>query len=620
LSLYAELKRRNVFRVAAAYIVLGWLFLQVSSVVLQFVGAPAWVGKAIIALLVIGFVPSLAVAWVFEVGPEGVKRDDGSAPASNGQHARRLDILTLVGMFALAIFALADNLRVPEKGAVPESLSGQATPAAAQAPAPESASDTAAPLSVAVLPFANLSGNPDEAYFSDGMTEEILNVLARISHLKVAARTSVFAFKDRGGDVREIGRKLGVSHIVEGSVRRDGGKVRVTAQLIRVADGFHDWSQSYDRELTSVFAIQDDIAGRIAAALQASLGTATANRAEIDPVAYDHYLRGLNLRLQRRDIGQAIVHLDAAVSRAPGFAAGWAALSLAHELSYWYMPPERSAALGDMLTNMRSAAQRAAELDPDAAITLHAQGNVARAETRYADALGLYERAIAVDATYPDVREDYVELLSELARYADAERASRELLALEPVVWIYWFQLGSIGWSSRRDDLVAESSGRMRELEPTARYPVLMQFWHELRMERIERARAALAEAGRFAPAIAAREVPLFRWALHEPVEDEPAVRRLILSSVDLTNYPALRGDPDVFFGIFENPAAQAVRYKANRALSAPVARRMLESERGKQLLIDAGIAAYWREHGWPPLCRPVGSDDFTCAQADPVQ
>ena len=161
--------------------------------------------------------------------------------------------------------------------------------------------------SIAVLPFINISGKPDEDYFSDGMTEELLNVLAKIPKLNVVARTSVFEFKGKGGDVREIGRKLGVSNIVEGSVRRDREQVRVTAQLVRVADGFHIWSETYDRKLESVFALQDEIAQRIGAALKLSLGFSppVAARAPIDPEAYDEYLKGRALLRQRSDLPSA---------------------------------------------------------------------------------------------------------------------------------------------------------------------------------------------------------------------------------------------------------------------------------------------------------------------------
>ena len=240
---------------------------------------------------------------------------------------------------------------------------------AAQAPAVVPAAGAPEPAqqvddkSVAVLPFANMSGNPDEDYFSDGMTEEILNVLAKSTSLKVAARTSVFKFKGQGGDIRKIGEELGVGHVIEGSVRRDGERIRVTAQLIRVDDGFHVWSETYDRELKSVFAIQDDIARRIAGELQATLevGQAAGDRPDVDPRAYDDYLKGRALYRARQDIARAVAHFERAVREAPEMASGWASLCLALEVAHWFLTPLELEALGDVLDRMRQAAGRAAD-------------------------------------------------------------------------------------------------------------------------------------------------------------------------------------------------------------------------------------------------------------------
>ena len=357
MSVFAELKRRKVLKLGGAYLVVAWLIVQAASIGFPAFEAPPWVLRVFIFVVMLGFPIALIFAWVFDVTAEGLKAAPGSR-ASAG-------FFLVAG--GLALLAVAWYFK------------GQPSYRADDVPA------RAGP-SVAVLPFVNIGGKPEEEYFSDGMTEELLNVLARVPQLKVAARTSVFEFKGRGGNVREIGHKLGVSHIVEGSVRREGAQVRVTAQLVRVADGFHVWSESYDRELTGVFALQDDIARHIVEQLVTKLGVAEAPSARqaIDPLAYDEYLKGRTLYRQRKDLPEAIAHLQAAVKRAPEFGAGWASLSLAHEAARWYMTPEQRAMLGDVLANMRVAAERAARLDPDAALTLHAQANVcgARRGTR----------------------------------------------------------------------------------------------------------------------------------------------------------------------------------------------------------------------------------------------
>ncbi len=398
MSLYAELKRRNVFRVTAAYIVLGWLFLQVSSVVLQFIGAPGWVGKAIIALLVIGFVPSLAVAWVFEVGPEGVRRDDGGAPAANGQHARRLDILTLVGVVIVAIMVLADNLRVQEeKGTegikvAPADIPNPGTAGATLIPSvPFSSSPPR--KSIAVLPFVNLSADPEQEFFSDGMAEEIINALTRIRDLKVAGRTSSFHFKGRNEDLRAIGEALGVAHILEGSVRKQGDKVRITAQLIQASDGFHLWSDTYDGNLADVFELQERIAraitGKLEVVLQGDQATPLVRVGTTHAEAYALYLQATAVLNQRTFIRwrEAMGWLEKALALDPGFARAHSRLALIHMLG--------RAEFGASPIEAERHARRALELDPSLGEPHSVLAGLARDQRRYVEAHAEHERALA---------------------------------------------------------------------------------------------------------------------------------------------------------------------------------------------------------------------------------
>jgi adenylate cyclase len=259
MNFFSELKRRKVFKVGAAYLVVAWLAVQAASIGFPAFDAPPWVLRIFILVALLGFPIAVVMAWVFDVTGEGVKLDVDTSGSKRLFAGAALLIVLALGWY----FYGQPSFR---KGDV-------ATPTAADQ------------NSIAVLPFANISGKADEDYFSDGMTEELLNVLAKVPQLKVVARTSVFQFKGKGGDIREIGRKLGVTNIVEGSVRRDGPEVRITAQLVRVADGFHIWSETYDRKLESVFALQDDIARRIGAALKVSLGFSApvAGRAPLDP-------------------------------------------------------------------------------------------------------------------------------------------------------------------------------------------------------------------------------------------------------------------------------------------------------------------------------------------------
>jgi TolB-like protein/Tfp pilus assembly protein PilF len=442
MSLYAELKRRNVFRVAAAYIVLGWLFLQIASVVLGFVGAPDWVGKAIIALLVIGFVPALAVAWVFEVGPEGVRRDDGVQRPSNGQHARRLDILTLVGVVIVAIMVLADNLRGPGK---PESAPEPPVAAAVQAPSTPGVPTDVRPAppaparkSIAVLPFVNLSADPEQEFFSDGMAEEIINALTRIRDLKVAGRTSSFHFKGRNEDLRAIGEALGVAHILEGSVRKQGGKVRITAQLIQASDGFHLWSETYDGDLADVFELQERIAraitGKLEVVLQGDQATPLVQVGTTNAEAYGLYLKAtalLNQRIFRR-WGEAVGWLEKALELDPGFARAHARLALIHEIG----PAE----VGASPIEAERHARRAEELDPSLGEPHVVLAGLARSQRRYVEGFAEIERALSLEPDDASVNLFFSQTLIVTGYTQRGIEGLERTLAIDPMLpnALYW--------------------------------------------------------------------------------------------------------------------------------------------------------------------------------------
>lgn len=281
---FDELKRRNVIRVAVAYVVAAWILLQVADLVLDNIDAPSWVMQVFMLALALGFPLVLVFSWVFELTPDGIKREkdiDDRGQSVTGQTARKLDHLT-IGLLVVVVAMVAVDRLVPGEG-----RDDAADPAAevAAAPAPDK--------SIAVLAFDDLSAAGDQAYFAEGISEELLNVLAQSPDLKVAGRTSSFAFKGQSRDLREIGEILEVAHILEGSVRTDGQRVRITAQLIKAEDGFHLFSKTYDRELNDIFAVQDDIAHEIGGALRTAIlgdaGIVKATPTSLD--AYDRYLR-----------------------------------------------------------------------------------------------------------------------------------------------------------------------------------------------------------------------------------------------------------------------------------------------------------------------------------------
>jgi TolB-like protein/tetratricopeptide (TPR) repeat protein len=279
MSLVAELRRRNVFRVAAAYLVVGWLLTEVLTTILPTLGAPEWAARAVILIFAFGFIPAVVLSWFYEITADGIKRDqdvDRELPGTN-RAARKIDKVTIATAIALIVVVGLFSARYT-------------------ADDPSSVDLAADNASVAVLPFVNMSNDKDNEYFSDGLTETLLHMLAQIPDLRVAARTSSFAFKGRNLTVQEIARALDVAHVLEGSVQRDGDRVRITAQLIRASDGFHVWSEVYDRTLDDIFGIQDEIATIVGGSLSASLlgiegDQKVAGIQTTNPDAYDLYLQ-----------------------------------------------------------------------------------------------------------------------------------------------------------------------------------------------------------------------------------------------------------------------------------------------------------------------------------------
>jgi TolB-like protein len=327
MSLFDELKRRNVFRVGAAYGVAAWVLLQVVDLVLDNVAAPEWVMHVFMLFVGIGFIAAVIIAWAYELTPEGIKREADVVRTESivTDTGRKLDRI-IIGFLALAVvLLLADRyLRPPI---------ADTTPATRQDVSAETQQIPEAPgKSIAVLPFADLSQAKDQEWFADGLAEEILNALAKTPDLQVSSRTSTFRYKGSTLDIPEIAAELGVAHILEGSVRSGGNRIRVTAQLIRASDGFHVWSENYDRDIADMIAIQEDLAMNIAKALETTMDpkalaamTSVGTRS-VD--AYEEYLRGVSL-VARAYAGtreselylQSYEHFEKARSLDPGFAA-----------------------------------------------------------------------------------------------------------------------------------------------------------------------------------------------------------------------------------------------------------------------------------------------------------
>jgi len=423
LSLLGELKRRNVFRVAGVYAVVGWLLVQVAASLEDAIGLPAWFDGFVVSLLAIGFPIALIFAWAFELTPEGIKRTaaveaDESITAQTGS---KLDVVLVIALLLFAGAMLIPRFLGQEQ--LPALITGS----------------SAASASIAVLPFADLSPDGDQEYFGDGIAEELLNVLAKVDGLKVAGRTSSFAFKGRNEDLREIGRVLDVAHILEGSVRSQGNKVRVTAQLIQVSDGFHLWSETYDGDLNDIFAVQDDIASRILVAMKAQLdvedapGVAPVQRADV--TAYGRFLEARDL-IFTRDPGnmeRAMTLLDEAIAIDPGYAPAYASRAKALLLlsdrpgSYGTIPATEAQPRAE------ADIERALELDPELGDAHAVRGLLLSDSGRVDQAIISLRRAIELSPNSLDARNWLALRLANDGRLRDVAAQLQALVEIDPL-------------------------------------------------------------------------------------------------------------------------------------------------------------------------------------------
>jgi TolB-like protein/Tfp pilus assembly protein PilF len=353
-NFFAELKRRNVYKAAVAYTVVSWLVVQVATQIFPVFTIPDWAVRLVILCLILGFPIALVLAWIFELTPEGLKRTEDVAPHESIARStgRKLDFLIIGVLLVVITFLVLDR----------------------RTPAPVSPQAAGFEKSIAVLPFENMSDAKENAFFADGVQDDILTALAKVADLRVISRTSVMGYlANANRDLREIGRALGVAHVVEGSVRRDGGRVRVAAQLIDTRTNTQLWAESYDRELADVFAIQSDIAQQITRALQATLSPLEKSAIEKQPTkdleAFDLYTRAKTIRLTtsfgpffEKTMLEAIELLNRAVARDPAFLLAWCELANANDLLYFlgYDHTPARLALADR------AVQTALRLRPDA--------------------------------------------------------------------------------------------------------------------------------------------------------------------------------------------------------------------------------------------------------------
>jgi adenylate cyclase len=413
-NFFAELKRRNVYKVAVAYIVGGWALSQGIAQVFPVFDVPNWAIRLIVLLIIIGFPVAVVLAWAFEITPEGIKRtedvDPGVAERTPKKHVW-IYVVAIGAMVSIALFFLGR-------------YTARSSNDASNLPV----------KSIAVLPFENLSDDKSTAYFSDGITEEILNALAQIPNLKVAARRSAFQFKGNDLDLRKIGQVLGVAHILEGSLQKAGDQVRINVQLVDVQNGLQAWSEKYDRKLDNVFAVEDEIAKAIATQLRVQLTGGAGQPLVVDstnnPQAHELYLRGLTLLAARgpglveaRDSFQKAVNLDVSYAQA------WAALAITELILPSYGLDSFDAAL----SRGESAARRALSLDPNTASAHVAVGLANTFRCRWPEADQAFRRALELAPGDAEAVNQYAQFLSAVGQLEPSLREIERAQQLDPL-------------------------------------------------------------------------------------------------------------------------------------------------------------------------------------------
>ena len=567
-NFFSELKRRNVVRMAGLYLVGAWLLTQVASTVLPMFGAPDWLPRSIVILLAIGFIPALIFSWVFELTPQGLKRDEDVPPEESiaPQTARRMNRLIIaVLVIALAYFAVDKFALSPRRE---KSATG----------VPSSSNAAPNEKSVAVLAFANLSDDKGSEYFSDGISEELLTVLQKIPGLHVAARTSAFSFKGKNATAQEIGEKLGVAHLVEGSVRKAGDVVRIAARLTQANTGEEQWSENYTRNLKDVFAVQTEIAQTIVEQLRGQLTGGAANpttKAEIQAEvraavkggtknvdAHQHYLQGrfYTHRHSEKSTGEALAEYQRAVELDPSFALAWAGLSETH-LWYCSFLTQGLADFDAHLAKAREAAGRALAIEPNLPEALRV-----RAETQlnfdfdWKGAGETLRGALALAPADPALLIDAGTLAAAKGDMTHGIALYRQAVTVDPVnPRALAFLAGTLVSAGQLADAQVEYA-RLLELSPASPNAhaglggaLLLQGKFE---EAVTAANDDAAEWARLTV------VAMARWSQKRIPESDAALARLIESSADTAAYQiadvyAYRGEKDRAFEWLERARRQ---------------------------------------------------------------
>jgi adenylate cyclase len=601
MTFWGELKRRNVFKVGVAYAIVAWLLIQFADITFPQLNFPSWTVPFVIVVLIIGFPLALLFAWAFEITPDGIKltKEVPRSESITRLTSKKLNYL-LAGLLIIAVaYIVIDKYFIARRAVEPE-----------QAPVISDVEE--APKTIAVLPFDDLSPEKDQEHFVLGLSEEILNSLTQIPNLTVIAKSSSFSFKGTNKKIQEIANDLGVDHILEGSVRKAGNSLRITAQLVKAVDGSHLWSKTYDRELKvkEIFAVQENIATCVADELKVTLGIGKSFKqlgGTDNLEAYELFLvaSGQYDALER---DRALESIDAALALDPEFANAWALKANIHiELSN-YEPSNRA---DTELEAALIAAQKAVELEPNLPEGYYELGNYKSSRGNWIDAELIYRKALQLqpniivsyggmahtyrmvgylkksleiyeefkrnDPLNPSIRSAYVSMLALLRDTQGAENENKRCKTLFGDVW------KAYNWGIAYHRLGTGDPVSRDEIEWST--PIF-----DAAKEHLDSPREGLAK-------------------LRQLFSDENN-----LSEVNITDTSILAayfGDPEFAMDAMEKGIK--INTRGLFKIWYPVMKEVRQLPRFKELMREIGLVDYWKEFGWPDLCRPVGDDDFEC-------
>ncbi len=461
MSLFRELKRRNVLRAGAAYVVAAWLLIQVAETIFPLFGFGDTPARIVVIMLAIGFIPAMIVAWVFEWTPEGLKKESeiDHSQSIAPYTGKKLDRMIMV------VLALALGYFAFDKFVLSESREAGIAEQARQQGRTDALVESYGDKSIAVLPFVNMSSDVEQEYFSDGISEELLNLLARIQDLRVISRSSAFSYKGKDINLAQVAEELNVAHILEGSVRKAGNKIRITAQLIEARSDTHLWSETYDRTLDDIFAVQDEIAATVVEQLKITLLGAAPKVRETDPEAYTLLLqaRHLGLQVSAEGLEQGITLLLQALAIDPDYVDAWIGLSSAYfaQAQFGLGPHE------DPFTLAREALEKALAIDPDNA---DAHANLGWMAMKYdgnlAQAARHLQRALQLDPNNHYTIGYTASLLGNLGRLDQAIAGYKYVISRDPVNPANFSNLGNIYQRDKRWDEAIEAFRTALRLSP----------------------------------------------------------------------------------------------------------------------------------------------------------